>query len=77
MPLIRNTDDLRFIKQLDVLNQRRQFVYELASAVLPVHDGFQTACKLANRVYDLYCSPRAGGPDSGSLAQSGMTALSA
>jgi hypothetical protein len=77
MPLIRNIDDLRFVKQLDVLNHRRQFVYELASAILPAHDGFHSVCKLANRVYDLHCAPWAGRSDRSIVARSGMTALSA
>jgi hypothetical protein len=79
MPLIRSIsiDDLRFVKQLDVLNQRSQFIRELASAILPLHDDFETVWSIANRVYDLHCLPRAGGSDRSSFAKSRMTALSA
>ncbi len=79
MPLIRNidTDDLRFVKQLDVLNRRSQFIRELAGVLLPAHDGFESVWSIANRVYDLHCSARAGGSARSSFAKSKITALSA
>ena len=79
MTLISNidVDDLRSLKLWDELNRRRQFLNELASAILPVHASFESVWKIANRVYDLHCAPWAGRSDPGSLAQSGMTALSA
>ncbi len=79
MPLIRNIDidDPRFVKQLDALNRRSQFIRELAGVLLPAHDGFESVWSIANRVYDLHCLPQAGRSDSASFAQSGMTALSA
>jgi hypothetical protein len=59
MPLIRNIEDPRFVKQLDKLNTRNQFVRALASAILNEDDGFEGIFSLANRVYDRHCSPRA------------------
>ena len=72
-----DVDDLKSVKQLDELNRRRQFVSELASAILPVHASFESVWKIANRLYDLHCAPWAGRSDPSSLAQPGMTALSA
>ena len=62
MPLIRNIeiDDPRFVKQLDALNRRSQFIRELAGVLLPAPDGFESVWSIANRVYDLHCSNRAG-----------------
>lgn len=60
MPLIRNIEDHKFVKQLDGLNHRNQFIRELASAILQENDGFESVLSLANRVYDKHCSPRAG-----------------
>ncbi len=79
MPLIEDIDidDPRFVKQLDVVNRRSQFIRELAGVILPVQDGFESVWSIANRVYDLHCSPRAGGSDSSRFAESRMTALSA
>lgn len=62
MPLIRNIEDPRFVKQLDGLNHRNQFIRELASAILHENDGFESVLSLANRVYDRHCSPREGLP---------------
>ncbi len=62
MPLIRNIEDPKFVKQLDGLNRRNQFIRELASAILHENDGFASVLSLANRVYDQHCSPRAGLP---------------
>jgi hypothetical protein len=60
MPLIRNIEDPKFVKQLDGLNHRNRFIRELASAILHENDGFESVLSLANRVYDRHCSPRAG-----------------
>jgi hypothetical protein len=59
MPLIRHIEDPRFVKQLDGLNHRNQFIRELASAILQENDGFESVLSLANRVYDRHCSPSA------------------
>ena len=56
--LIRNIEDPRFVKQLDGLNHRNQFIRELASAILPQDSGFESVWSIANRVYDRHCSPR-------------------
>jgi hypothetical protein len=77
MPLIRNIDDLRFLRQLGVLDHRNQFIHELASAILPVHDGFESVWTITNRVYDLHCSPRATRSDRSSFTKPKMTAFSA
>jgi hypothetical protein len=60
MPLIRNVEDPRFVKQLDGINHRMQFIRELASVILPAQDGFESVLSIANRVYDRHCSPQAG-----------------
>jgi hypothetical protein len=59
MPLIRNIEDPKFVKQLDGLSHRNQFIRELAHAILQDNDGFESVLNLANRVYDRHCSPRA------------------
>jgi hypothetical protein len=78
MPLIRNIniDDLRFVKQLNVLDGRREFIRELASVILPLHAGFESVWSIANRVYDQHCSPRATSLNCG-IGQPARTALSA
>jgi hypothetical protein len=58
MPLIRNIEDPKFVKQLDGLNHRNRFIRELASAILHENDGFESVLSLANRVYDRHCSSR-------------------
>jgi hypothetical protein len=60
MPLIRNFEDPRFVKQLERLNSRNQFIRHLASAILKEDDGFEGVFSLANRVYDRHCTSRAG-----------------
>jgi hypothetical protein len=60
MPLIRNIEDRRFVQQLDGLKYRNQFIRELACAILPENDGFESVLRLANRVYDRHCPPGAG-----------------
>lgn len=75
MPLIRNIDDLMFVKQLDVLNRRSQFIRELAAVILPVRDGFESVWSIANRVYDLHCSARAGLLNPGGADRAAKTAL--
>lgn len=66
MPLIRNIEDSRVVKQLDGLNHRNQFIRELASVILPYTDGFESVWSIANRVYERHsappqqCSPQAG-----------------
>lgn len=62
MTLLSNiaTDDVRFVKQLDVLDHRIRFIRELAGVLLPAHAGFESVWSIANRVYDLHCSTRAG-----------------
>jgi hypothetical protein len=59
MPLIRNIEDPRFVKQLDSLDRRNQFIHELARIILPEHESFESVLSIANRVYDRHCSPRA------------------
>ena len=56
MPLIRNIDDPKFVKQLDILDHRNQFIRELAIAILPDRAGFESVLSIANRVYDRHCS---------------------
>ena len=75
MPLIRNIEDPRFIKQLEVLESRNQFVREVARIVLPERAGFESVWSIANRVYDRHCSPRVGSLNR--FCQTETTALSA
>jgi hypothetical protein len=77
MPLIRNIEDPRFVKQLDGINHRIQFIRELASVILPEHDEFESVWAIANRVYDRHCSPPAGSMKRSRLEQPPRTALSA
>lgn len=79
MPLIRNIniEDPRFVKQLDLLDHRNQFIHELARIVLPEHEGFESVWSIANRVYDRHSSPRAGSPNRHRFDQPARTALSA
>jgi hypothetical protein len=59
MPLIRkirNIEDARFVKQLDVLEHSNQFIRELARIVLAEREGFESVWNIANRVYDRHCS---------------------
>ena len=77
MPLIRNIEDPRVIRQMDGLNRRIQFVRELASAILPQSAGFESVLSIANRVYDRHCSPQARGADHVRVHESRITALSA
>jgi hypothetical protein len=61
MPLIgnvRNIEDARFVKQLDLLEHSNQFIRELARIVLPERAGFESVWNIANRVYDRHCSPQ-------------------
>ena len=60
MPLIRNIEDPRFVKQLDGLDYHNQFIRELASAILLENDAFEDVLSLANRVYDRHCPPGEG-----------------
>ena len=60
MPLIPNIEDPKFVRQLDGLNHRNQFIHALASVILPYNDGFESVWSIANRVYDKHCSPHAG-----------------
>jgi hypothetical protein len=76
MPLIRNIEDPRFVKQLDGLNHRSQFIRELASVILP-HEGFESIWSIANRVYDRHCSPQAGVLNRRRFERPARTALSA
>jgi hypothetical protein len=77
MPLIRNIEDPRFVKQLDSLDHRNQFIHELARIILPEHAGFESVWSIANRVYDRHCSPRAGSLNRRRFDQPARTALSA
>ena len=66
MPLIRNIrniEDTRFVKQLDVLESRNQFMRELARIVLTEREGFESVWSIANRVYDRHCSPQSDSLD--------------
>jgi hypothetical protein len=61
MPLIRNIrniEDARFVKQLDVLEHSNQFIRELARIVLAEREGFESVWNIANRVYDRHCSTK-------------------
>jgi hypothetical protein len=61
MPLIgnvRNIEDARFVKQLDLLEHSNQFIRELARIVVPEREGFESVWNIANRVYDRHCSPQ-------------------
>ena len=77
MPLIGNIEDPRFAKQLDGLNHRNQFIHDLASVILPGHDGFESVWSIANRVYDRHSSPRAGSLNRSRGEQPRIVALSA
>jgi hypothetical protein len=59
MPLIknvRNIEDARFVKQLDLLEHSNQFIREVARVVLSERVGFESVWNIANRVYDRHCS---------------------
>ena len=58
MPLIRNIEDARFVKQLDRLEHNNQFIRELARIVLAEREGFESVWCIANRVYDRHSSPQ-------------------
>lgn len=77
MPLIGNIEDPRFAKQLDGLNHRNQFIHDLASVILPGHDGFESVWSIANRVYDRHSSPHTASPNRGRCEQPRRVALSA
>jgi len=77
MPLIRNIEDPRFVRQLDGLNHRSQFIRELASVILPGHEGFESIWSIANRVYDRHCSSQAGVLNRRRFERPARTALSA
>jgi hypothetical protein len=77
MPLIRNIEDPRFLKQLDGLERRDQFIREMATAILPGHSSFASVLTIANRVYDRHCSPKAGLLNGRRFERSRRTALSA
>jgi len=78
MPLIRNIrniEDTRFVKQLDVLESRNQFMRELARIVLTEREGFESVWSIANRVYDRHCSDQPEALDRRSFDQPARTAL--
>ena len=77
MPLIRNIEDPRVVRQIDGLNRRNQFIREIASAILSQHAGFESVLSIANRVYDRHCSPQARRSDGVRFDGSRITALSA
>jgi hypothetical protein len=77
MPLIRDIEDPRFATQFNALDHRHQFIHELASAILPGYDGFESVWSIANRVYDRHCSPQAGSLNRRRLERTARTALSA
>jgi hypothetical protein len=60
MPLIRNVgiEDARFERQLDVLDDRNQFILELSRILLTEDEGFESVWSIANRVYDRHSSPQ-------------------
>jgi 3-methyladenine DNA glycosylase/8-oxoguanine DNA glycosylase len=60
MPLIRNIEDPRVVRQIDGLNRRNQFIREMARAILSQNASFESLSSIAHRVYDLHCSTRAG-----------------
>ena len=80
MPLSRNIsniEDTRFVKQLDVLESRNQFMRDLARIVLTEREGFESVWNIANRVYDRHCSPQSEALGSCCFEQPAATALSA
>jgi hypothetical protein len=77
MPLIRNIEDPRVVRQIDGLNRRNQFIREIASAILSQNAGFESVLSIANRVYDWHCSPQTRRSDRVRFDGSRMTALSA
>jgi len=77
MPLIRNIEDPRVVRQIDGLQCRNQFIREIASAILPQNAGFESVLSIANRVYDRHCSTQARKSDRVRLDGSRTTALSA
>ena len=80
MPLIRNIrniEDTRFVKQLDLLEHSNQFIRELAGIVLAEREGFESVWSIANRVYDQHCSPQSEAVNRSSFCQPETTALSA
>lgn len=60
MRLIRNIEDPKFAKQLDMLDHRNRFIHELAIAILHDRAGFESVWSIANRVYDRHCVSKAG-----------------
>jgi hypothetical protein len=77
MPLSRNIDDPKFVKQLNMLDHRNQFIRELAIAILPDLAGFESVSSIANRVYDRHCSPQREPLNRSRLNRPARTALSA
>jgi hypothetical protein len=77
MPLSRNIEDPKFIDTLEGLNHRNLFIRDLARAILPGSDGFDSMMKIANRVYDRHCAPKSGLPNQRGLDRTSRTALSA
>ena len=78
MPLIKNISDIedpRFVTQFDRLDHRNQFIRELARILLSEHEGVESIWSIANRVYDLHCSPHAESPDHHPLDRPAKTAL--
>jgi hypothetical protein len=72
---ISNIEDARFVKQLDTLENRDQFIRELARIVLAEDKGFESVWTLANRVYDRHRSPQSESLNR--FCQTETTALSA
>ncbi len=77
MPLIRIVEDRGFATELDHLNHRSQFIREMASAILPVGEGFESVMSLANRVYERHYPPQAELPNAYRAEIPGRTSLSA
>ncbi len=77
MPLIRNIEDARFVKQLDRLEHSNQFIRELARIVLAEREGFESVWSIANRVYDRHCSSQSEAVNRSSFCPPEATALSA
>ncbi len=74
-PIVR--EDPKVAKQLNRLEHLNQLLSEIATAILPGNDAFESAWSAANRVYDRYYSPNMRFITRPGVDESGRTALSA
>jgi hypothetical protein len=70
-------EDRGFTRQLDRLNQLNQFLSQVATAILPSDDEFESVWNIANRVYDQHCPANVRFIARSRFDESTRTALSA